>query len=117
MVGLGSGFILGMLKLTIQALVGGEKILGPDWLVAIGEYNFLFASGWLFGISVLIVVAVSLMTEKPDEEKISGLTFATATQKDKEENRASWNKWDVIGTVVVLGLVLSMYLYFSFWLR
>lgn len=115
--GLAVGFLLGMAKLTIQALVGGKIIASPAWLVAIGNYNFLFASGWLFGVSILIVVLGSLISEKPDYAKISGLTYSTATEKDKQENRASWNRWDVIGTAVVLSLVLSMYLYFSFWLN
>lgn len=114
--GLVAGFVLGMGKLTIQALVGSDAITGPEWVVFIGNYNFLFASGWLLGISVAIVVFVSLMTDAPDEKKISGLTYATATAEDRAENRASWNRWDVIGSVAVLAVVLGMYLYFSFWL-
>ncbi len=114
--GLAAGFVLGMGKLTIQALVGGGTVTGPDWVVFIGEYNFLFASGWLLGISTAIVVFVSLMTAPPDEKRISGLTYATATAQDRAENRASWNRWDVIGSALVLAVVLGLYLYFSFWL-
>ena len=114
--GLVAGFVLGMGKLTIQALVGGGTITGPEWLVAIGDYNFLFASGWLLGISVAIVVSVSLMTPPPDDKKISGLTYATATVEQKAENRASWNKWDVIASIAVLAVVAGLYIYFSFWL-
>ena len=115
--GLSIGFILGMAKLIIQALVGSGNITGPTWLVAIGEYNFLFASGWLLGISIAIIVFVSLFTPAPKPDRIEGLTYATVSAQHKAENRASWNKWDVIGTVIVLGLVLAMYLYFSFWLN
>ncbi|MFH1999494.1 MAG: sodium:solute symporter [Planctomycetota bacterium] len=114
--GLVVGFILGMAKLTVQAMVGSGYLTGPDWVVFVGNYNFLFASGWLLGISVAIVVTVSLMTPAPDLKKISGLTFATATEQDKAENRASWNRWDVISTVVILALVAGIYFYFSFWL-
>jgi SSS family solute:Na+ symporter len=46
-----------------------------------------------------------------------GLTYTTATEEQKRENRASWNYLDVLGTAVVLGLVLAFYLYFSFWLN
>jgi SSS family solute:Na+ symporter len=106
-----------MLKLTVQALVGGGMITGPDFLVALGHYNFLFASGWLFAISVVIVVVVSLLTRKPDESTISGLTYATMTEAEKTETRKSWTWGDVAGTAVVLGLVLGMYIYFSFWLK
>ena len=49
--------------------------------------------------------------------KIENLTYSTATEAQKRENRESWNKWDVIASVGVLGLVLAMYLYFSFWLK
>jgi len=103
--------------LTIQALVGGNTITSPEWLVFIGNYNFLFASGWLLAVSVAIIVLVSLFTEKPDEKTLAGLTYATATKKHKAENRASWNWRDIAGTAVVLGLVLTLYLYFSFWLK
>ncbi len=114
--GLVVGFILGMAKLTIQAMVGGGAITGPEWLVAIGDYNFLFASGWLLAASVCIIVIVSLFTQAPDYSKLSGLTYSMITPEERAIDRASWNKWDVIGTGVVLALVVGMYLYFSFWL-
>jgi SSS family solute:Na+ symporter len=129
--GLSIGFIVGMIKLTLQAMVGAIKDakgglfydlsvkIAPEGsiLYMIGDYNFLYASGVLLGISVLVIVAVSLMTKKPSDEQIVGLTYATATEEQKKENRESWNGWDIFGTVVVLGLVLGMYLYFSFWLN
>jgi SSS family solute:Na+ symporter len=127
--GLSIGFIAGMAKLAIQGMVGAGKIVAldsdvvvgdvirSDALYAIGAYNFLFASGWLLGISIAVIVCVSLMTERPSPEQIVGLTYATATEEQRRENRESWNKWDVIGSGVVLGLVLAMYLYFSFWLK
>jgi solute:Na+ symporter, SSS family len=117
--GLLSGFVVGMLKLLLQALTSGaagDRIVENGLLVYIGQYNFLYASGWLFLISIIIIVGVSLLTKKQDEESISGLTYATATEEDKKENRESWNKWDVIATCGVLGLVAAVYLYFSFWL-
>lgn len=117
--GLVIGFIAGMAKLTIQGLTGGNNpvIISPEWLVFIGKYNFLFATGWLALISVVATVAVSLLTEPPDYEKIANLTYATSTPEQRRENRASWNYIDVLATVVILGLVLGMYLYFSFWLN
>ena len=115
--GLCVGFILGMAKLTVQAFFGAGKIETPAYLAAIGDFNFLYCSGVLFAISILIIVFVSLVTAPPNMEKIAGLTFATATEEDKRYNRASWNRWDIILTVTVLGLVLGMYLYFTFWLR
>jgi SSS family solute:Na+ symporter len=117
--GLVTGFILGMTKMTIQALVGGDNpvITSPDWIVAIGKHNFLYATGWLALMSAAITVVVSLLTPPPDEQKIINLTYAAVTAEQKKENRESWNYVDVLWTALVLGLVAGMYLYFSFWLN
>jgi SSS family solute:Na+ symporter len=116
--GLAIGFIAGMGKLALQALTGGGSpvITSPDWLVYIGQYNFLFASGWLLLISIVVIVGVSLLTAPPKYEQIVNLTYATTTPEQKKEIRESWGLVEVLMTVVVLGLVLGLYLYFSFWL-
>ena len=82
-----------------------------------GNYNFLYASGWLLVISVTVIVIISLLTKPPLAEQIENLTYSTATPEQRKENRESWNKWDIFATAGVLGLVLAIYLYFSFWLR
>lgn len=115
--GLAIGFLAGMTKLTIQGMAGAGKFAEGTMLQYIGDYNFLYASGWLLAISVAVIVIVSLLTKPPSLEQIQNLTYSTATPEQRKENRASWNKWDVIATVVILGLVLGMYLYFSFWLN
>ena len=109
----------GMVKLTIQAMTGGDSplIRSPGWLVYVGEYNFLFATGWLLLLSILVIVVVSLCTAPPKPEQIAGLTYATATAEQKKENRESWGLLEVLLTVLVLGLVVGLYLYFSFWLN
>jgi SSS family solute:Na+ symporter len=118
--GLAIGFVAGMGKLALQALTGGGQeavITSPDWLVYVGQYNFLFASGWLLLMSIVVIVGVSLLTAPPDYKQIVGLTYATATPEQKKERRESWGAVDVLITVVVLGLVLGLYVYFSFWLN
>ena len=115
--GLAVGFVIGMAKLTIQGMAGAGKFAEGSTLEFIGNYNFLYASGWLMAISVIVIVVVSLLTKPPEAEQIKNLTYSTATPQQRKENRESWNKWDVIATTGVLGLVLAMYLYFSFWLN
>jgi len=114
---LAAGFILGMLKLTIQAFFGEGKIEHPQFLANIGDYNFLYFSGVLFVFCVAAVIIVSLVSRKQPEAVISGLTYSTTTEEDKRINRQSWNKWDVFYTAVILGFVIAVYLYFSFWLN
>ncbi len=116
-VGLTVGFVLGMAKLTIQALDGGGAFGDSGLLHAIGAYNFLYASGWLLVISVIVVVAASLTAPAPTEQQIAGLTYGSVSPEQAAENRASWGAPEVWGTVLVLALVLGIYVYFSFWLN
>jgi len=114
--GLAIGFVLGMIKLTVQALDGAGKFGDAGLLHEIGSYNFLYASGWLLVISVAVVVGGSLLTPAPTEEKLSGLTYSSITPEQAAENRASWGGAEVWATGVVLALVVGTYIYFSFWL-
>lgn len=113
--GMLTGFVLGMAKLTLEALSGGGLITaGP--LKAIADYNFLFASGWLFAITVIVVTIVSHLTAPQPYAQVAGLTYAGFTDEDRREIRASWNAVDIAATAVVLSGVAGVYLYFSFWL-
>ncbi len=111
--GLGIGFVLGMGKLVTQAIFGEGKIESPALLATIGDFNFLYFSGVLFLIAVVVIVAVSLGSEPPERERIRGLTFDSI---DRAAIRASWSGRDVAATAVVLSLVAALYIYFSFWL-
>ena len=114
--GLGVGFILGLAKLTVQALFGSGKLESPAFLAAIGDFNFLYFTGVLFAVSIAVVVVGSLLTAPPAAAQLDGLTYASVTGEAKREIRASMGPVEYLLTAVVLGLVLGMYLYFSFWL-
>jgi SSS family solute:Na+ symporter len=113
--GLGAGFVLGMTKLTLQTMTKSGLVSG-GLAGTIGDLNAYYFAGLLFLFSVALVVAVSLATPPPDEARIAGLTFASVTPEQRARNRASWGAPEVMGTALVLGLVLGLYLYFSFWL-
>jgi SSS family solute:Na+ symporter len=115
--GLSIGFVLGMIKLTIQAFFGTGKREAPEMLAAIGDFNFLYFSGLLFLVSVAIIVLGSLSAPAPSAEKIARLTYRTETEADRRERRASFSAWDVVTSAVVVGGTLTMYVYFSVWLR
>lgn len=111
--GMSVGFTLGMTKLVLQGFFGAEKLDQPALLAAIGDFNFLYFSGVLFLVNAITIVLASLTAAPPDPERIRGLTFASI---DREAVRASWDKRDVAATALVLGLVATFYLYFSFWI-
>ncbi|MDA0683580.1 MAG: sodium:solute symporter [Bacteroidetes bacterium] len=114
--GLVVGFVLGMFKLTVQTLTQSGVIDPASMLGAIGVFNAYYFSGVLFLFSVILIVLLSYMSEAPTDAKVEGLTFGSVTDAQKLENRESWGWQEVAATVVVLGLVLGVYIYFSFWL-
>jgi SSS family solute:Na+ symporter len=66
----------------------------------------------MFIFSVLLCVSVSLLTAVPDYTKIKGLSFGTMTTEMKEEYRNSFNRTDLILSLVLVGLVVGVLLYF-----
>ena len=110
---LGLGFALGTAKLVVQALFGRGKIESPAILAAIGDFNFLYFLGVLFAICLATILVASGTAPAPDPERIRGLTFDSI---DRAMVRASWDARDVAFPACVLGLVLAIYLYFSFWI-
>jgi SSS family solute:Na+ symporter len=114
--GLVIGFILGMTKLTIQTMYQSGALDPSSVLGVVGAFNGYYFSGVLFLISVILIIAISYTTAPQPEAQIQGLTFASVSAEQRAENRASWGWKEVAGTSVVLGLVLGVYIYFSFWL-
>ena len=76
-----------------------------------------YYSGLLLAASVAIIVVASLTASAPEPARIESLTFATLGEDFRRENRASWSKVDVIGSVIVIGLVAAAYVYFWTWLE
>jgi SSS family solute:Na+ symporter len=114
------GFVVGMIKLTLQSFYGAAegKAHNPAFLAAIGDFNFLYATGVLMLISVVVMVVVSLMTPAPTEEKTRGLTYSSIHEgSTAEEIKNSWDLGNKLMAGLILLLVGGMYLYFSFWLK
>lgn len=61
----------------------------------------------MFLFCIVVVIAVSMFTAAPSAEKIQGLVFGTSTPEQKAATRASWNKWDIIHTLIILGITAA----------
>jgi len=113
---LAGGFVLGMSKLICQILFGEGKIENPAWLAAIGDFNFLYATGILFLAASLLMIAGSFATPPPPAEKVNGLTYRSIRELHGDEIRESWDGWNKFLATTILVLVAGLYVYFSFWL-
>ncbi len=106
-----SGLIIAIIRLTLEL---GKGALTPgSFLHTLGDMNFLSFAAWMFLFSVLIAVGVSLLTPPQSEAQLEGLTFATITDEQKAENRASYNAIDVIASLVVVAIVAYIMISFN----
>jgi solute:Na+ symporter, SSS family len=110
------GFIMGLFRLAIDTPVKLGWSAGYEdgsllWIV--NNMFFQYYSILILIVSGIAMVVVSYMTREPDYEKISGLTYGTITEKDRQESRASWGFVDVAASAVVLAAILAAYLYFT----
>lgn len=110
-----TGFILGLARLAIDTPV---KLLGihyteGSFLWIVNNIFFQYYSLLIFLICVAIMYIVSYSTEVPSYDKLAGLTYGTVTEHHRKESRASWNKWDVIASCLVVLAILGAYLYFT----
>jgi len=110
-IGLITGFVLGMTRLVLNVF---KSSLNPEGFI----YKIFVAPNWLhyeciiFFIIIALMIVVSMVTPKPDPVAIKGLYFGSATPEERAITRASWNKWDVINTAVILSVIVAFYIYF-----
>ncbi len=109
--GLIIGFILGMLRLVINIFKEHVEVGGIIHQYFIAT-NWLHYTIFLFFLTILLIVLISLFTEKPKPEQIRSLTYGAASDEEKMETRKSWNKWDVIHSVIIVGIIAAFYIYF-----
>jgi len=109
--GLLIGFILGMTRLTLKIFSGSLNHDGFIYKVFVGT-NWLHYEIYLFFIVIVAMILISFVTKKVDFAKIKGLTYGSASAEQLAETRSSWNKWDVINTIIIIGIVVVFYIYF-----
>ncbi|MCR4994101.1 MAG: SSS family transporter, partial [Bacteroidales bacterium] len=73
------------------------------------QTNWLIFECWLLVFIIALMVVVSFFTPAPSKEQVDAITF---TADFKKSIRESWNVWDIVGTLVVIGLCGCFYWYF-----
>ena len=111
--GLLSGIIIGLTRLGAKVYYSNATDAADSWFKAVFyDFNWLFFCGVMLIVCCIVVIVVSLFTEAPSEQKIQGLVFGTSTPEQIEATRNSWNHWDIIHTVIILGFTVAFYIYF-----
>jgi SSS family solute:Na+ symporter len=110
-----TGFGLGLVRLAIDTpvkMIPGFQYSTGSFFWIINNMFFQYYSLLITVVCVIVMLAVSYMTEAPSYEKISGLTFGTITDEHRKATRASWSWIDVATSALVVLLILAAYLYF-----
>jgi len=109
--GLVVGFFLGMLRLGLNIYYGDTV---ADGFI----YNLIVAPNWLhyeialFAIIIVLMIVVSFFTKAKDATAIQGLYFGSASAEQRAITRASWDKWDVINSIIIIAFIIAFYIYF-----
>ncbi len=77
-------------------------------LAAINAYHLC---GILFLICVLTIIGISYLTPKPTAAQLN-YTYYAADAKDKAITRSSITVWDIVNTIIILGIIVAFYIYF-----
>jgi solute:Na+ symporter, SSS family len=108
------GFMMGLFRLIIDTPVklNGVSYTEGSFLWVVNNIFFQYYSLLITIVCILVFLIVSYATKPPDYAKISGLTFATLSEADKKESRATWNAKDVVTSVLLVVFIILIYMYF-----
>lgn len=110
------GFVLGLFRLAIDTpvmLTDGFVYEEGSFFWVLNNIFFQYYSLLIFIISAVVMVIVSYTSEPPPFEKVSDLTLGAVSDEQKAAVKASYSKIDIIMSVLVIGLILAAYLYFT----
>ena len=111
--GLIGGFVIGMLRLVTNVATDSGKAVMDGWFwentTWFWQTNWLIFECWLLVFIVIMMVVVSFFTAAPSKAQVDAITF---TSDFKKSIRESWGIWDILGTLLVVGLCACFYAYF-----
>ena len=111
--GLIGGFVIGMLRLLTNVITesGNATMTGAFWDATawFWQTNWLVFEIWLLVFIIVLMVVVSFLTPAPSKEQVDAITF---TSDFRKSIRQSWGVWDIVGSLVVIGLCGAFYWYF-----
>lgn len=100
------GLVVAVIRIGLELMAKAEMLGHDGILFYLGTVNFLTFAAWFFLVCVIFCVAVSLATPPPPLEKTLGLTYGSLTPEQIQANRNSYNAWDIVLSLAVIGIVV-----------
>ncbi len=111
--GLLAGIIIGLTRLGAKVYYSNAAAADSCWFKAVFyDFTWRYFCGVMLVGCCLVGIAVSLCTAAPAPEKIKGLVFGTSTPEQRAATRASWTRWDVVHSVIIVTITVAFYIYF-----
>lgn len=107
------GLLIGLFRLTLDTISTFKGTEFEGFLGSIASIPFSHFCIIIFFICVAVLFGVSYSTEKPSEAKLVGLTFGTITSEQKAASRSSYNTIDIVASLFIIGIIISILLYFT----
>ena len=107
-----TGFALGAFRFVIEVM-NKSNALHNEWLITFASVNFLNLCTFIFLFCCVLFVIISLLTPAPDKSQVRGITFKYASESEIEvKETSSWKKKNLIATIGLIVLTVSLYLLF-----
>lgn len=112
-----TGGVLGILRLAMD--IFKDSFAEGSLLYNIMEINFLHQAVALFLFYVLIMVLVSLLTDKPKLSNVNGLTIKHSKEIDYKDSMSTaatlkWKRQDIISSIVLAIFLFAIWAFLMF---
>lgn len=110
------GFTMGLFRLAVDTpaqLIEGFEYTTGSFLWIINNTFFQYYGLLIFLVCIGVMILVSYITPPPSYEKLSGLTYGTVTDEHRKESRGSWSMSDLLTSILLIGIIVAIYIYFS----
>ncbi len=105
------GLVVAFIRIILELMV--DSLTPGSILHVFAASNFLTFAAWFFLFCVVWCLVVSLLTPAPAPESVQGLTFGTLTEEQRQQNRASYNIWDILASLAVIAIVVWVMVSFT----
>ncbi len=102
----------GLIVATLRILAEIYQANLSGVLLDFATINFAHMAIFMFILSFVICVSVSLATDPPNYATIAGLSFGTLSPEDRKINKESITVIDIVLSVLLVGVVIFILSYF-----
>ncbi len=99
-------------EIYFQSEIISNELVNSVWFT-FATINFSHMAIFMFVFSVMLCISISLLTTAPNYKQIIGLSYGTLSEKQKLDNKNSYDRIDVVLSVLLILLVIGILSYFK----